>query len=112
MKSVVCPFCEARFLYPDLKKRSRSRTGVCPHCGKTYRVSRKYTAVFLIFGVAVLMAMDWGLLSLSGMNLIFLMAATILGVTAVYLLLPFTVRFRKAEPDSGPKKRARKKAVG
>lgn len=112
MKTAVCPFCEARFLYPDLKKRSRSRTGVCPHCGKTYRVSRKNTAFFLAFAVAVLMAMDWGLLSLSGMNLLFLMAATILGVTAVYLFLPFTVRFRKAETDSRPKRSAEKNEAG
>lgn len=110
MISPTCPYCRARFLYPDLKQRGKKRTGVCPHCGKPYRLSRLARAVYILGALAVLFAMDFGLLFLSDMNFPFLLVMTVLGVTAFYLLLPFSVRFRKAEPEQVQAEKNKKRA--
>jgi CXXC-20-CXXC protein len=99
MISPTCPYCKARFLYPDLKQRGKKRTGVCPHCGKPYRLSRLARVVYILGALAVLFGIDYALLFISDMNFPFLLVMTMLGVTAFYLLLPFSVRFRKAEPE-------------
>ena len=112
MKTAVCPYCEARFLYPDVKKRMKHSTGDCPHCGGRYRVARGGTAVYLVVAFAVLIAMNLGLLSIGSMNLAFLLIATVLGVTVFYLLLPFSVRFRKDGAAPAPAGKAAKKAKG
>ena len=96
MKLPMCPYCEERFLYPDAKKRMESRTGVCPHCGKKYRVSRLGPAIFILCAAAALIAVDFRLLSIPDMNLPVLGVITVAGVVAAYFLLPFFVRFLRA----------------
>lgn len=106
MKSATCPACGARFLYPDLKKKITSRTGVCPHCRKKYRISRVGTAIFLVCAVLVLIALNFALLSIPDMNIFFLCFITLAGVVIAYFLLPFSIRFRQAEPARTPRRRA------
>ena len=96
MKLPTCPYCKARFLYPDAKKRMERRTGVCPNCGKKYRVSRLGTAGFILCAAVLLIAVDFGLLSIPDMNLPVLCVITVAGVVAAYFLLPFFVRFLRA----------------
>jgi CXXC-20-CXXC protein len=105
MISPTCPYCKARFLYPDLKQRGKEHIGVCPHCGKPYRISRLARVVYILCALAVLFFLDYGLLYISDMNLPFMLIITIIGVTAFYLLFPFSVRFRKAEPDKPQEKK-------
>jgi hypothetical protein len=107
MKLATCPYCEARFLYPDVRKSISWRTGRCPHCGKEFRVSKRGFAVYLPCAAAVLVALDDALLAIADMNLIFLCAASVFGVVAAWLLLPFAVRYRKqpeAEDAPPPRK--------
>lgn len=108
MISPTCPYCKARFLYPDLKQRGKKRTGVCPQCGKPYRLSRLARVIYFLGAFVVLFAMDFSLLYISDMNFPFLLIMTALGVTAFYLLLPFSVRFRKAEPEKPAAKKTKK----
>lgn len=113
MKSATCPYCEARFFYPEMKNHMTRRTGVCPHCGKKFCVSRRGFAVFLPCTAAALIALDFGLLMIPDMNLIFLSAVTVIGVVAAYLLLPFSVRFRRREePAAAPGGKAASKISG
>jgi hypothetical protein len=109
MKLPVCPYCEARFLYPDVKQRMKLRTGVCPHCGKEFRVSRRGLAIFLPCAAAALIALNCGLLTIPDMNLLFLCAVTAAGVAGAYFLLPFAVRFRQAGPVSASRRADRRK---
>ncbi len=95
MRSAKCPYCEARFLYSGQKKNLRRRSGVCPHCGKEYCVSHCGTAVFLLCAAALLVLLNFGLLSVPDMNLPFLCFVTAAGVAAAYFLLPLSVRFRR-----------------
>lgn len=93
MKLATCPYCEARFLYPDVRKSLSRKTGVCPHCGKEYRVSKRGFFVFLPLAALVLVALDFGLLSIPDMNMVFLCSVTVAGVVLAWLLLPFSVRY-------------------
>jgi CXXC-20-CXXC protein len=110
MISPTCPYCKVRFLYPELKQRGKKHTGVCPHCGKPYRISRLARVVYILGALAILFLINYGLLFISDMNLPFMLAVTVLGVTAFYLLFPFSVRFRKAEPDKPQAKKEKKPA--
>lgn len=96
MKLAVCPYCGARFLYPDVRKSLFRKRGVCPNCGKEYRVSKRGFAVFFPCAAAVLVALDYGLLMISDMNLIYLCTVTVVGVVIARLLLPFAIRYRKS----------------
>lgn len=95
LKLPLCPYCEARFLYPEVKKSLRYRTGTCPNCGKTFRVAgKKNRALFFLIVALVLVGLNFLLMGIHSMNLSFLTVVTLLGVVAAWLLVPFTVRYR------------------
>ncbi|MCI1954783.1 MAG: hypothetical protein LKJ21_00190 [Oscillospiraceae bacterium] len=95
MKLPLCPYCGARFLYPDVKRSMGAKTGTCPHCGKRFRISAgRGLAALLPAALLVLFGVDWFLLCIPDMNLLYLLAVTAAGVAAAYFLIPYTVRYR------------------
>lgn len=94
LKLPLCPYCGARFLYPDVRRSKGRKTGTCPNCGKTFRVSGgKGRALFYLVCALVLVGLDVLLLRVPSMNLTFLLAATALGVAGSLLLVPYTIRY-------------------
>lgn len=97
LKLPLCPYCGARFLYPDVRRAQNKKSGTCPHCGKIFRVrGRPGRAVLYAVSALLLIGMDFGLIRIPSMNLTFLLTVTVLGVAGVRLLIPYTVRY---EPD-------------
>ena len=72
-------------------------TGTCPHCGKTFRISKIWLAVFFPAVFLVLTAVNFFLLSIPDMSLIVLFVTTLAGVAAAYFLIPFFLQL-KADP--------------
>lgn len=98
LKLPLCPYCGARFLYPQVRRLQNKKSGVCPHCGKTFRIySRAGRTVLYTVSAFLLIGVDFFLLGIPAMNLTFLLAVTIAGVVGVGLLNPYTVRYR---PDT------------
>ncbi len=95
MKLPLCPHCGARFLYSDVRQRMMQKSGVCPHCKKKYRISRRGFAIFLPAALLALFLLNFLLLQIPDMNLIFLLAVTAAGVVCVSLLAPFALAYRK-----------------
>lgn len=95
MKLPLCPHCGARFLYPDVRRRMMQKTGVCPHCKKDYRISRRGFAFFIPVSLFILFLLNFLLLQIPDMNLFFLLAVTAAGVVAACLLAPFALSYRK-----------------
>jgi DNA-directed RNA polymerase subunit RPC12/RpoP len=94
LKLPLCPYCGARFLYPDVKRSKNGTTGTCPHCGRVFRIfGRGSRAVLFLVFALILIGLDLCLLSIPSINLTVLLAATILGVAGVRLLIPYTVRY-------------------
>ena len=94
MKLPLCPYCGARFLYPDVRKAQNENRGVCPHCGKTFRIfGRAGRSVLYAVSALLLIGVNLCLMKLPSANLTVLLAVTILGVTAVRLLIPYTIRY-------------------
>lgn len=95
LKLPVCPYCGARFFYPDAKKSRGSKTGTCPHCRKKFRVAAgRGLAVLLSAALIVLFGVNFLLLSIPDMNVFYLLAVTAAGVIITYFLIPYTVRYR------------------
>lgn len=94
LKLPLCPYCQAEFLYPSVKKSMRSKTGTCPHCGKDFRIVKKNTPLLFAAAILLLMGCNFLLLRVESMNLLFLTAVTVGGVAGAYLLIPYTVRYR------------------
>lgn len=94
LKLPLCPYCGARFLYPDVRRSKDRKTGTCPNCGREFRVSggKGRIALFLVCAL-ILTGLDVLLLRIPSMNLTFLLAATALGVAGILLLVPYTVRY-------------------
>jgi uncharacterized paraquat-inducible protein A len=94
LKLPLCPYCGARFLYPDVKK-NRGKTGTCPHCKKEFRIVRG-GSMALLFAAAFLaiVGMNWLFLTLPSVSLPFLLIITAIGVTVTWFLIPFTVRYK------------------
>lgn len=94
LKLPLCPYCGARFLYPDVRRSKDRKTGTCPNCGREFRVSggKRRIALFLVCAL-ILTGLDVLLLRIPSMNLTFLLAATALGVAGILLLVPYTVRY-------------------
>lgn len=91
----LCPYCGARFLYPDVKKSRGRKTGKCPHCGKAFRVTfGTGMAVLISVALAALVGVNFFLLSIPDINLFYLLAVTAAGVVLTYFLIPYTVRYR------------------
>ncbi len=107
LKLPLCPFCGARFLYPDVKKTMFQKTGGCPHCENIFFISLARLPLMLLAAVLFLVGMNWLFLTLPTMNLLFLMIITAIGVVAAYYLTPFTVRYIK--PKNLPEERKPKK---
>jgi CXXC-20-CXXC protein len=94
LKLPLCPYCGARFLYPDVKK-SKGKTGICPHCKKEFRITRGgRTALLIAAAVLVIIAINWIFLTLPTVNLPFLLIITAIGVTITWFLIPFTVQYK------------------
>lgn len=94
LKLPICPYCGARFLYPDVKKRKGS-TGTCPHCRKKFHITAgRGLAVLLPAAVLFLIAINFLLLTIPDINIFYLMAVTAAGVILTYFLMPYTVRYR------------------
>ncbi|QAT48290.1 hypothetical protein EQM14_00035 [Caproiciproducens sp. NJN-50] len=94
LKLPLCPYCGARFLYPEVKKSRNKKSGVCPNCGKTFRIySRTGRAVLYALSSFFLVGLDFFLLTIPAMNLTFLLAVTAAGVAGIRLLNPYTVRY-------------------
>lgn len=95
MKLPLCPHCGARFLYPDVRRHMMQKSGVCPNCKKKYRISRRGFAIFLPVSLLALFLLNFLLLQIPDMNLIFLLAVTAAGVVCISLLAPFALAYRK-----------------
>lgn len=95
LKLPLCPNCGARFLYPDVRKTMNRKTGECPHCEKTYSVSRALLPLLIFVALLLIVGMNWLFLTIPSMNLPFLMIITAIGVVVVYFLTPFTVRYKR-----------------
>lgn len=94
LKLPLCPYCGAGFLYADVRRNRDRKTLSCPHCGKTFRVKGKRNRALLFLATGFLLVwFDWFLLSIPSMNLTVLFAATVPGVAAAWLLIPYTVRY-------------------
>lgn len=94
LKLPLCPYCGARFLYPDVRRSKNRKTGTCPNCGREFRISGgKGRAVLFPVCALVLVGLDVLLLQVPSMNLTFLLAVTALGVGVALLLVPYTVRY-------------------
>ena len=94
LKLPLCPYCGARFLYPDVKKSKNRKNGVCPHCGETFRIyGRACRTVLYTVSFLLLIGMNFCLMKIPSMHLAFLLSATILGVVITWLLIPYTVRY-------------------
>jgi uncharacterized paraquat-inducible protein A len=99
LKLPLCPYCGARFLYPEIRRAQNQKSRICPHCGKTFRIyGRAGRAALYIVSALLLVGMNFCLMKIPNMNLIFLLAATVLGVAAVRLLVPYTVRYGPGLP--------------
>ena len=98
LKLPLCPYCEARFLYPTVKNSKAQKTGICPHCDKVFRVTyRKNAALLILFALLVIVGINFLLLTITGMNIPFLMVITAIGVIITYFIIPFTVRYKKTK---------------
>lgn len=94
LKLPLCPYCGARFFYPDVKK-NRGKNGICPHCKKEFRIVRGgSTALLFIAALLVIVGINWLFLTLPSVNLPFLLIITAIGVTITWFLIPFTVRYK------------------
>lgn len=112
LKLPLCPYCSARFLYPDVKAIKGNKTGICPHCNSKFKINSKYKYILFLCAFFLLVGMNWLLLSVPSMNFCYLMAVTAIGVVAVYFLIPFTVRFQQtdqAEPEKAQSRKKKKK---
>ncbi|WP_411676395.1 hypothetical protein [Caproicibacter sp.] len=99
LKLPLCPYCGARFLYSEVRKSQNEKTGTCPHCEKPFRIGGGARRMVLYAVSALLLVgLNLCLLKLPSMNLIYLLAATVPGVAAVRLLVPYTVRFLPEKP--------------
>lgn len=95
LKLPVCPYCGARFLYPDVKRSKGNKTGKCPHCGKKFHITAgRGLAVLLPAALLVLIGINFLLLCIPDMNLFYLLAVTAAGVIFTYFLIPYAVRYR------------------
>jgi CXXC-20-CXXC protein len=95
MKLPLCPYCEARFLYPDVKDSKKQKTGICPHCKKEFRiVYRRREALLFLFALLLLVGVNWLLLTIPAMNFPFLMVITAIGIIITYFLIPYTVQYK------------------
>ncbi|MVB10896.1 hypothetical protein CAFE_15970 [Caprobacter fermentans] len=103
-KLPLCPYCGARFLYSEVRRSQNKKTGTCPHCEKPFCVGGGARRMILYaVSTLLLVGLNLSLLKIPSMNLTYLLAATVLGVAAVRLLVPYTVRFfpeRPARSDS------------
>jgi CXXC-20-CXXC protein len=96
MKLPLCPYCEARFLYPAVKGSTKQKTGVCPHCKKEFRITyRSRTALLFLFALLLIVGMNWLFLTIPTMNLPFLMVITAIGILITYFLIPYTVQYKR-----------------
>lgn len=105
LKLPVCPYCGARFLYPEVKKAASQKTGTCTHCNKMFQIDRKYQYLLFFIAFFLLVAVNWIFLTAPAVNLVFLIAVTAPGVVAAWALVPFTVRYRK---EKAPKNKNNK----
>jgi Acetyl-CoA carboxylase beta subunit len=95
LKLPLCPYCGARFLYPDVKSDRKNETKVCPNCNNKFKIDNKYRLVLFLCAFLLLIGVNCLLLRLSSMNLWYLLVVTGIGVAVTRLLIPFTVRYRK-----------------
>ena len=95
LKLPLCPYCGARFLYPDVKSHRKSKTGICPNCNHKFKIDSKYKYVLFLCAFLLLIGLNCLLLTLPSMNLWYLLVVTGIGVAVTRLLIPFTVRYRK-----------------
>lgn len=94
LKLPLCPYCGARFLYPDVRN-SKGKTGICPHCKKEFRITRgAKTVLLIVIAVLMIIAMNWLFLTIPSVNLLFLLIITAIGVIITWFLIPFTVQYK------------------
>lgn len=95
LKLPLCPYCGAGFLYPEVRKAQKEKSGICPHCGKPFRIDgRSVRAVLYAVSALLLIGINLCLLKIPDMNLTFLLAVTAVGIVSVRLLVPYTVRYK------------------
>ena len=76
----LCPYCEGRFLYGDVRRHIRDKTGVCPNCGKRFIIRAKGRIVLLWCIAGVLLC-------------------------CLFPLHPFVVRYRRLQDPLPPGRR-------
>ena len=102
----LCPYCEGRFLYGDVRRHIRDKTGVCPNCGKRFIIRAKGRIVLLwcIAGVllCLLNLLFW---SLEQVNVLFIAGLTAVLLCCLFPLHPFVVRYRRLQDPLPPGRR-------
>lgn len=97
LKLPLCPYCEARFLYPTVKNSRKQKTETCPHCSRVFQIIRRRAALLFLFAFLIIVGVNWLLLTIPAMNLPFLMIITAIGVIITYFLIPYTVQYKKLQ---------------
>ena len=102
----LCPYCEGRFLYGDVRRHIRDKPGVCPNCGKRFIIRAKGRIVLLwcIAGVllCLLNLLFW---SLEQVNVLFIAGLTAVLLCCLFPLHPFVVRYRRLQDPLPPGRR-------
>lgn len=107
LKLPLCPYCGARFLYPDVRKNRKNHIGTCPHCNKEFIIYKKYQIILFLCAFFIMIGFNWFLLSVPSMNIWYLLVFTVPGVVIAYFLIPFVIRYRPLEkkPENGKRKK-------
>ena len=97
IKLPLCPYCGARFLYPEVRRMAGKKEGMCLHCKKEFTISQM--GIFWIFlAVALLLiALNWALLAAGISDLWVLLAVTAVLVALSVFLIPFGIRLKEKQ---------------
>ncbi len=109
LKLPVCPHCGAVYSYKEVRQM-KSGTKLCYHCNKKFSIHKKKNAWVFMTVVCIILIIINTAIMISSENFIpvLFVLADMLVITAAFLLLPLTVRFRP-EKFSKAEKRERKK---
>ena len=108
LKLPVCPHCKAVYSFSEVKKMKQG-VAFCYHCKKKFRVNKTKGAALFILIVCILLITANTAIMVSSENFVsvIIILADAAVITAVLMLLPFTVRFR-AEKLTKAEKREKK----
>lgn len=103
----VCPYCHTVYRYNKVRKvKSEGKTSVCYHCGREFRVDKKWG--FLVLGLIILVAAVATNLvilnNLTSLNMVPLIASTVSYIILGFILTPFFINFKKTDKKTDKNK--------